>query len=74
MFGPDLVKLGPDEEFTVISLSGGRPKREGLIKTLCLSLGPDFMSDYVIVETSDHAQLSLSLSYNWEFRVDMENP
>jgi len=31
VFGPDLVMLGPDEHFTVISLSGGVPKKEGLI-------------------------------------------
>jgi major vault protein len=33
-------------------------------------LGPDFMTDIVIVETSDHARLSLKLSYNWHFEVD----
>ena len=47
--------LGPDEQFTVLNLSGGRPKREGIIATLSLGLGPDFMTDIVIVETSDHA-------------------
>lgn len=28
------------------------------------------MTDVVIVETSDHARLTLELSYNWMFRVD----
>jgi len=28
------------------------------------------MTDIVIVETSDHARLSLKLSYNWHFEVD----
>jgi len=28
------------------------------------------MTDLVIVETADHARLSLELSYNWMFRVD----
>jgi len=36
-------------------------------------LGPDFMTDIVIVETSDHARLSLKLAYNWYFEVDREN-
>jgi len=34
---------------------------------LSLQLGPDFMTDIVIVETADHARLSLKLSYNWHF-------
>jgi len=37
---------------------------------LHLNLGPDFMTDIVIVETSDHARLSLKLSYNWSFDMD----
>jgi major vault protein len=28
------------------------------------------MTDVVIVETADHARLSLKLSYNWHFEVD----
>lgn len=73
VFGPDLVMLGPDEQFTILTLSGGRPKRENVIRSLQLSLGPDFMSDTVIVETSDHARLSLSLAYNWHFNYDKAN-
>lgn len=65
--GPDLVMLMPDEEFTVVSLSGGRPKKPDAIKTLCLQLGPDFMADEMVIETLDHARLQLVLSYNWEF-------
>jgi len=33
-------------------------------------LGPDFMTDVVLVETSDHARLSLQLAYNWNFEID----
>jgi major vault protein len=62
--------LGPDEHFTVISLSGDQPKRPNVIKALCILLGPDFMTDIVIVETSDHARLQLKLSYNWHFEID----
>jgi len=70
VFGPDLVMLGPEEHFTVLSLSGDKPKKPHVIKALALLLGPDFMTDIVIVETSDHARLSLKLSYNWHFVVD----
>jgi len=72
VFGPELIMLEPDEQFTVVSLSGGQPKRPDVIKTLCLLLGPDFMTDIVIVETADHARLSLKLSYNWYFDIPKE--
>jgi len=73
VFGPDLVMLGPDEHFTVIDLSGDKPKRPHVVKSLHLLLGPDFMTDIVIVETGDHARLSLKLSYNWHFECDKNN-
>jgi len=73
VFGPDLVMLGPDEAFTVLSLSGGKPKRPNAIKSLALLLGPDFMTDIFTVETSDHARLQIQLSYNWYFDVDRHN-
>jgi len=57
--------LGPDEQFTQLSLSGGKPKKPNQIRTLCLLLGPDFCTDVIVVETSDHARLQLQLSYNW---------
>jgi len=37
-----------------------------------LFLGPDFMTDVVVVETSDHARLSLKLAYNWRFRYESD--
>lgn len=73
VFGPDLVMLGPDEAFTVLSLSGSVPKRPHVIKSLALLLGPDFMTDVFAVETSDHARLQLRLSYNWYFDVDRQD-
>ena len=69
VFGPELVMLGPDEQFTVLSLSGEKPKRPHAIKALALFLGPDFMTDVVVVETADHARLQLKLSYNWQFEI-----
>ncbi|XP_057717615.1 major vault protein isoform X1 [Corythoichthys intestinalis] len=69
VFGPERVMLGPDEQFTVLSLSGGRPKRGNQIKAICLLLGPDFFTDIITIETADHARLQLQLSYNWHFDV-----
>jgi major vault protein len=69
VFGPELVVLGPEEHFTVLSLSGDKPKRPHVIKAIALLLGPDFMTDIVVVETADHARLSLKLSYNWHFEL-----
>jgi len=69
VYGPELVMLGPDEQFTLLSLSGGKPKKPNVIKSLCLLLGPDFCTDIVVVETADHARLQLQLSYNWAFSI-----
>ncbi|XP_061447584.1 major vault protein, partial [Rhineura floridana] len=69
VFGPELVLLGPDEQFTVLSLSGGRPKRPHARRALCLLLGPDFCTDVVTIETADHARLQLQLAYNWHFEI-----
>jgi len=73
VFGPQLVMLGADEAFTVLSLSGERPKTANVIQSLTLLLGPDFMTDLIVVETSDHARLQLQLAYNWHFEVDRSN-
>ncbi|XP_022093212.1 major vault protein-like isoform X2 [Acanthaster planci] len=73
VFGPELVMLGPDEQFTQLSLSGGKPKRPNVIKSLCLLLGPDFCTDIITIETSDHARLQLQLSYNWHLDVNKQS-
>jgi len=73
VFGPELIMLGPDEHFTIISLSGEQPKRPNVIKALGLLMGPDFMTDVVVVETADHARLSIKLSYNWHFDIKKDN-
>ncbi|XP_058269586.1 major vault protein isoform X2 [Hemibagrus wyckioides] len=69
VFGPDLVMLGPEEQFTVLSLSGDKPKRPNVIKAICLLLGPDFCTDIITIETADHARLQLQLAYNWHFEI-----
>ncbi len=58
----------PHEEITLLSLSGDVPKKENVIKSLSLDLGPNSMRDKLVVETADHAKLTLSVSYSWFFR------
>jgi len=74
VFGPEMVMLQPDEQFTQLSLSGGKPKRPNEIQSLCLLLGPDFCTDIIVIETADHARLQVQLSYNWHFDVDQNDP
>ncbi|RNF26665.1 major vault protein [Trypanosoma conorhini] len=79
IFGPERVLLEPDEEFTLVTLSGSPfdstnpglcpPKEANHIKALHLFLGPSNMKDVVNVETRDHAQLALQLCYAWYFDV-----
>lgn len=59
VFGPEMVVLQPDEQFTLLSLSAGKPKKPNQIRSLVLLLGPDFCTDTVEVETVDHARLRL---------------
>lgn len=74
VFGPDLVVLGPHESFNVLFLSAGKPKKEGALITVCLVLGPDFITDHVVVETSDHARLKIEISMNNYFKVIKGDP
>lgn len=71
VFGPELVMLGPEEQFTLLSISGGTPKRPNQIKAICLLLGPDFFTDIIQIETADHARLSLKVSFNWHFKYNL---
>ncbi|XP_065071195.1 major vault protein-like [Rhopilema esculentum] len=67
IFGPDLVSLGPDENFNVLSLSAGKPKKNNALKTLAVMLGPDFITDIIEVETLDHARLRIQYAVNNKF-------
>ena len=73
ILGPSLVKLGYNEQFTVLSLSGGKPKRNKQIEIIVLLLGPDFTTDIVDVDTSDHAKLQIRVSYNYQFFPEKDN-
>jgi major vault protein len=74
VFGPMLVVLGPHDAFNVLRLSAGKPKVKGALYSLALMLGPDYISDVVEVETSDHARLYIRLSFNNKFDYDIEDP
>merc|ERR1711975_161944 len=71
--GPDLVMLMPDEQFSVMRLSGDKPKRPNVITSLNLQLGPDFMTDILVVEIFDYVCLCLIFSYNWYFEVNRKD-
>ena len=52
VFGPELAMLQPDEQFTVLSLSGSKPKKPHQIKAIRLQLGPDFSTDIITLRPS----------------------
>ena len=74
VFGPELVLLRPFEEFTIMRYSAGKPKRSGALVSLCLILGPDYITDVYEVETLDHARLSIKLAANCHFQFDRNKP
>ena len=47
----------------------GKPKKTNAMQSLALMLGPDFITDIIEVETSDHARLQIKLSFNNHFEV-----
>lgn len=67
IFGPDLAVLGPHENFNVLSLSAGKPKKNNALKSLAVLLGPDFITDIIEVETLDHARLRIQYAVNNKF-------
>ncbi|XP_038046157.1 major vault protein-like [Patiria miniata] len=73
VFGPDMVILGPQEDFNVLSLSAGKPKVENALQTICLMLGPDYITDILEVETSDHARLRVRIAFNNYFEFEGGN-
>lgn len=67
VFGPEEVMLQPYETISTLVLSGGYPVKENHMISLALELGPSFINDQFVIETTDHATLFLELSFNWEF-------
>eukprot|EP00053_Salpingoeca_punica_P012941 m.116286 g.116286 ORF g.116286 m.116286 type:complete len:850 (-) comp16069_c0_seq1:242-2791(-) len=70
VFGPNLAVLGPHEDFNILSLSAGKPKKADALKSLPMMLGNDFITDQLTVETSDHARLVVLFSVNNHFEYD----
>jgi len=70
VFGPELIMLAPNEEFKVLNLSAGVPKREAGEKRIAINLGQNHFDDEITVETQDHAVLNMKLSYSGSFLID----
>jgi len=69
--GPATVNLAYDEGLEVLSLSTGKPKTsDTLLYTPYLRVDNNQVSDIVQVETSDHVQVEIALSYRVTFAGD----
>jgi len=73
VFGPNLIMLGPSEEFNVLTLSAGKPKKQFALECLAIMLGPDYLSDIIEVETLDHARLRIMYAANNKFEYEVGN-
>lgn len=67
--GPRVHILAPYETVKVVNLSGGVPKKEGVVLASRVRFGPDFMNDAFDVRTKDNALLKLQVTYKWRFVV-----
>jgi len=74
IIGPDLTMLGPDEQFTLYTLSGSTPKRKGVVKTITIDTGDIKTTDIIKVETSDNLKYSVTVTYSWFFDYERDNP
>jgi major vault protein len=68
--GPKRVFLKPFERPKVVKLSGGTPKRPGVVIKSKLTLGSSFISDILRVRTMDNAVLKLHVRYKQRFTID----
>jgi major vault protein len=69
--GPRTRLLGFDEDLEELTLSTGRPKTDDeLLSTCFLRIEGNKVSDVIEVETSDHVELSVALSYRVSFVGD----
>lgn len=73
VFGPEMVLLQPSEEFTLLKLSGGIPKKECQEPTISIPLGQINFEDEIIVETNDHASIIMQLCYSGQFVFNRES-
>lgn len=73
VLGPTTVLLDYDEGLEILELSTGKPKMtDTLLPTAYLLADNNKVTDYVTVETSDHVQVKLYLSYLVNFEGDSE--
>jgi hypothetical protein len=73
LMGPQIRVLDYDEELEILQLSTGRPKsNENLLATSFLQVQGNKVSDRVQLKTSDHVDISVSLSYRVSFVGDNE--
>ncbi len=71
--GPQIRILDYDEELEQLTLSTGRPKTDDEMLTTCfLQIQGNRVSDLVRVETADHVELKVTLSYRVSFVGDSE--
>ena len=70
--GPKTVFVGPYERPKILTLSGGKPIRPGVLKVGLLRLGPDFIYDQIKVRTKDNAQIIVDVTYKWRFLADQD--
>jgi major vault protein len=69
--GPTTVLLDYDETLEVLEMSTGRPKTtDNLLRTVYLRTDNNTVSDLVNVETADHVNVELKLSYCVDFTGD----
>ncbi len=69
--GPRTRLLGYDEDLEQLTLSTGRPKTDAeLLSTCFLRIEGNKVSDVIAVETADHVELSVALSYRVSFVGD----
>ncbi len=71
--GPKTVFLNPFEHPRVVTLSGDTPKRPDVINTAIIRLGPDFLSDILVLRTKDNAELKIHVRYKWRINIEPEN-
>lgn len=53
----------------LLLFSAGKPKKANALQSLALMLGPDFITDIIVVETADHARLQIKMAFNNHFEV-----
>lgn len=69
--GPKTIMLEYDESLEVLELSTGKPKTtDKRLKTVYLRVANNKISDIVRVETADHVQVDVGMSYRVSFTGD----